>query len=487
MTTESLVGFSKKATKALVALAALFAVAALCFAPAGVAYADQEENLGEPIDLLAEGDEGEGLEGEGSEESLEDEGLDEEEPSDLGGGLLLSSPGGTAPEDEGAPTDLEDDIVPGLKAEAEGVRYLESDGEYVANEWRDVDGATYYFGADGYALVGLNSIDGKTYYFNDDAQLGKGWITWSDGTKSYASPEDGCALMTGWSRIDNRTYYFDESTFKSKKGLAKIDGKTYYFNSSSQKCTGWIKRSDGSRSYASAKHDGALAKGWWTIDGKKYYFNPNTLSAARYKTVIGGKTYYFNASGQRCVGWVNWKGGTSSYFSKSTGAALKGKWYVSGVLIDFGTTGIVRVDKDKLAMGEKAQKYSAKSRYLMLVNTDTKRVGVFEKDSNDVWRMKKYWACTVGAKETPTYGGSFELSGRGKSFGEENGYSCWYWTRIHDSILFHSVLYNPYSMTSVQDGRLGIAASHGCIRLALNNAKWVYQNAVAGTAVKIYD
>ena len=76
------------------------------------------------------------------------------------------------------------------------------------------------------------------------------------------------------------------------------------------------------------------------------------------------------------------------------------------------------------------------------------------------------------------------MKSRGKAFG--SGYTCWYWTQWSGNYLFHSVLYNPGSMTSVQDGRLGIAASHGCIRLSLANARWIYQNIPRGTKVVVW-
>ena len=41
-------------------------------------------------------------------------------------------------------------------------------------------------------------------------------------------------------------------------------------------------------------------------------------------------------------------------------------------------------------------------------------------------------------------------------------------------------------MTSVQDGRLGINASHGCVRLALDNAKWIYDTIPSGTRVVVW-
>lgn len=52
--------------------------------------------------------------------------------------------------------------------------------------------------------------------------------------------------------------------------------------------------------------------------------------------------------------------------------------------------------------------------------------------------------------------------------------------------LFHSVLYNRGSMTHIQDGTLGKQVSHGCVRLDINNAKWLYDNIPNGTKVVIY-
>ena len=47
-------------------------------------------------------------------------------------------------------------------------------------------------------------------------------------------------------------------------------------------------------------------------------------------------------------------------------------------------------------------------------------------------------------------------------------------------------LYNRGSMTHIQDGTLGKQVSHGCVRLDINNAKWLYDNIPNGTKVVIY-
>ena len=60
--------------------------------------------------------------------------------------------------------------------------------------------------------------------------------------------------------------------------------------------------------------------------------------------------------------------------------------------------------------------------------------------------------------------------------------------RIIGGILFHSVLYNSKSESSLSRSSvnaLGSRASHGCVRLTVENAKWICNNCPAGTTVVI--
>ena len=95
--------------------------------------------------------------------------------------------------------------------------------------------------------------------------------------------------------------------------------------------------------------------------------------------------------------------------------------------------------------------------------------------------------CSSGAKGSETPKGTFSVGGRGKSFYsttvQEGGY---YWTRFYDDFLFHSVPFDEnYKIETEEAAKLGTAASHGCIRLALNDAKWIYEHIPDGTKVMI--
>lgn len=149
------------------------------------------------------------------------------------------------------------------------------------------------------------------------------------------------------------------------------------------------------------------------------------------------------------------------------------------------SSGVYREDNEYYASWiSKANRYSSDTEWLILVDTSQNRTVVFKDGGYGAWVVKKYFKCTTGAASSPTVKGQFTVGARGLSFG--SGYTCWYWTQFKGNYLFHSVLYNPGSKTSLQDGRLGINASHGCVRLAIDDAKWIYDNIPSKTKVVVY-
>ena len=65
-----------------------------------------------------------------------------------------------------------------------------------------------------------------------------------------------------------------------------------------------------------------------------------------------------------------------------------------------------------------------------------------------------------------------------------------YATRIVGRILFHSVPYHSMDKGSLkwsEYNKLGEAASEGCVRLTVEDAKWIYDNCPLGTPVTLYD
>lgn len=120
---------------------------------------------------------------------------------------------------------------------------------------------------------------------------------------------------------------------------------------------------------------------------------------------------------------------------------------------------------------------------LIATDLDNKLTYVFAKDNNGMWSLLYKWDCTVGKPSTPTIKGTFFVNGRKPYFGTDN-YRVKYATRIKGSYYYHSILFNADG-TEIKDARLGLALSHGCIRLAVENAQWIYDNILDGTAIVI--
>lgn len=104
--------------------------------------------------------------------------------------------------------------------------------------------------------------------------------------------------------------------------------------------------------------------------------------------------------------------------------------------------------------------------------------------------LLKSWECSTGRPGSGTPTGDYTINGNTQyEFGDN--YSCYYATAFIDWIyLFHSVTYQKNS-TRILDGRLGQSVSSGCVRLDIDNARWLYNsvnNGVipVGTKVKIY-
>ncbi len=99
------------------------------------------------------------------------------------------------------------------------------------------------------------------------------------------------------------------------------------------------------------------------------------------------------------------------------------------------------------------------------------------------WQLIKSMSCASGRDETPTVKGIFSIQEKGEVFRPSSGVMCKYFSQFCGNYLFHSILLDNNG--NVMDPTLGIQASHGCIRLAIENAKYIYTSIPVGTTVWI--
>ena len=120
--------------------------------------------------------------------------------------------------------------------------------------------------------------------------------------------------------------------------------------------------------------------------------------------------------------------------------------------------------------------FTSGTSYLILVSRSRHEVGVFRGSYNN-WSCIKFWSCVTGAPSTPTITGTFSTTGFKRTNLTTDSRARWC-TQINGGYFFHSIL--------ASNSELGSSQSHGCIRLAVENAKWVYDNIQRGTKVYIY-
>ena len=135
--------------------------------------------------------------------------------------------------------------------------------------------------------------------------------------------------------------------------------------------------------------------------------------------------------------------------------------------------------------------FTSSKAYYVKVNRQMNTVTVYTKDSDGLFTVPyKAMVCSTGY-ETPV--GTYDISYQGQwnwlaLVGGVYGQYC---TQITGDYLFHSVPYTQrYNKGSLQKGeydKLGTTCSHGCIRLTVADAKWIYDNKYNIARVELYN
>lgn len=130
--------------------------------------------------------------------------------------------------------------------------------------------------------------------------------------------------------------------------------------------------------------------------------------------------------------------------------------------------------------------------YQIQISTKDQRVYVYTYDERDEYSiLVQEFICSTGLNDTPTPKGTFTNTGPGARWHYFKKFECWaqYAYYIDGDIMFHSVLYDEQDESTLRKGSvyaLGSKASHGCVRLQVPDAEWIYYNCTAGTTVIVY-
>ena len=140
-------------------------------------------------------------------------------------------------------------------------------------------------------------------------------------------------------------------------------------------------------------------------------------------------------------------------------------------------------------------------KYYILLDLRNQIVTVFERDeAGEYTKVVRRFLCSSGRTDvdeadpedeaTPTPRGIWKIGGR-ERFGKFANFSssyARYWVQIVGSIYFHSILFDKRSIDAMDKqayNDMGNKVSHGCVRLYVEDARWLYYYACPGTTIEI--
>ena len=378
---------------------------------------------------------------------------------------------------------------------------------------------TYYYKVRAYRIVGDKAVFGEySPVSKQKVKVGTSSVkrTASASTTSYN------AVTVKWSKVNGANGYkvyrstSVNGTYKALKVVANATsytdktttcGTTYYYKvrayrlSGKTKCYGDLSKAKSGRALPGTTTIKASSEcfqtkvnlKWVKVYGASgYEIYRSTSKSGKYtlvKNIKSGRTvkwtnsglkkgqyYYYKIRAYRTVDGKKLYGGYSNRFRKGTA----GWKYINGLKLYYDAQGKLVKDVSKII--------GKQSSYVIKVNKKMNVVTVYAKDGDNGYIIPvKSFVCSGGAA-TPV--GTFYTPAKYRwqtLMGPCYGQWC---TRIHGGVLFHSVFYSTRSNSTLSVNaynKLGTTCSHGCVRLRVGDAKWIYDNCRLRTKVIIYN
>ena len=339
---------------------------------------------------------------------------------------------------------------------------------------------------------GLNEIEGELYYFKNNridtsytglAQYGNEWYYIENGKVNWN--------YTGLAQRGIEWFYIENGKLNwNHSGIVEYNNQWFYvvkgrldwnYTGLGQSGNDWYYIVGGRVNWG---YTGLVQKGneWFYIENGKLDWSYTGL-------VQKGNEWFFVREGRLDWNYTGLACYKDAYYYVKNGRL---DWSYSGYAQIDGQGEYYEVRNGRMVGGPLAKMQSvannqaSSTNYIMIVDRSTHRVGVFKGRKNS-WTNVKYYKCCVGKPSTPTISGTYTVGSKGKYFDTGTKGRCWYYTQISGNYLFHSVIYDRQnSPKKIIDNSMDAAVSHGCVRLDLENAKWIYDNIPKNTKVIIY-
>ncbi len=388
-------------------------------------------------------------------------------------------------------------------------------GAMYRSKWLRYNGNWYYAGSNGALFHDILLSNGRLFY--SDGSMASGFVTATEnitgqsgiykmvkGKTYYFTPSTdkkayGAMYRSKWLRYNGSWYYAGSNGalfknvmlsngryFRADGTMAEgietaSDGKTYFFRySTSTKASGYMYKNtliSYNGKWYGAMADGQLKKnGWYKFSsGWRYFQSDYTMKTNGFAKLTNGTNVYLDANGKICTGWVvvsnsqnlvRYINPNGSDYYKSQDAWIDGKFY--------------SFDANGYRINDLTSRFTGP--YYLQVNRQAGLLTVYA-DAKLTIPVKSI-RVSVGNPITLTPTGTYTLKQAdkwqllmGPSWGQ-------YGTHVVSGIYIHSVACsyrNPYNLPVSAYNMLGSPASHGCIRAAVADAKWVYYNCNGST------
>ncbi len=303
-------------------------------------------------------------------------------------------------------------------------------------------------------------------------------------------PETEKPVENGWD--SSKTMYYENG--KPVTGFKEIGGYTYCFSSKGRLRTGWVsfKDSDGKtqKRYFTegGSSKGRMVLGLKTIDGNKYYFGTRSgyMKTGLQKAVMDKKTvyYYFSKKTGKAVkgGYIK-DSSVKQYYAKANGKVIYKFKKVRGYWRVYNMKNVRQRDLRKTVLNSK--------KYRVRINSRTNVVTIVARFHDGKYTLPiKAWRCSTGKNQShATPRGTFNVGGKYRWNVMMGGVYCQWLTQITGDYLIHSEIYNYRSNKSMRTkgyNKLGRGASHGCVRMPAEAAKWIYDNCGSNAKIVIF-
>ena len=319
---------------------------------------------------------------------------------------------------------------------------------YKVRGYRMVDNVKVY--SDYSTAVSAKPILAKPINANATRSSSKGIkLTWSSVTGASGYEISKATSITGTYNLLTRTVYL----YYTNQGL--ITGKTYYYKIRSYRTIGKI----------------SVYSNWIVATNR-------LITIIVFNNIVQSNSVNGKYAGLK----VEIKDQSKSTFliKKSNGTQM---WVASkSVSINANpVTNTKYLDKKQLETYVNiTSNFVSNTSYFTWVDLNRQRVSVFN-GSAGCWVLLKTYSCASGNNVTPSKRGLFTVQDKGYSFVAGSGVLVKYWTRYSGNYLLHSTLLTASG--KVYDGTVGKRASHGCIRMPLDMAKWYYEKIPKGSLI----